>query len=136
MTTVAAHRSEGDLRDHIAQAATTGVKPTSLAVMGLSLSTVIEQAHLPAIDFLSLDVEGFELAVISGLDLARHTPLVVMVETSDCAAVTALLGTAYVGPAAVSHHDFVWVRKDWLSSCRPSPLTTSLHQLDQGSLPS
>jgi FkbM family methyltransferase len=129
MTTVAMHRTENELRHHVAEAATTGVTPNSLEVVGQPFSRVIDEAQLSEIDFLSLDVEGFELVALAGLDLSRHSPRVVMVETDNPAAITALLGSMYVGPAAVSHHDFVWVRHDWLPSCQPCPLKSTLHGL-------
>jgi FkbM family methyltransferase len=46
------------------------------------LDTILEE-HAPgkAIDFLSVDVEGAELAVLAGLDLERHRPKVIVAES-------------------------------------------------------
>ena len=44
------------------------------------LSALIDDARLPHIDFLKIDVEGAEADVIAGLDFARHRPRVILVE--------------------------------------------------------
>lgn len=44
------------------------------------LSTLIDKARLPAIDFLKIDVEGAEPDVLAGLDLKCHRPRVILVE--------------------------------------------------------
>jgi FkbM family methyltransferase len=46
------------------------------------LSAVWERAPGP-VDFLSVDVEGHDLAVLATLDLSRHRPAVICVETVD-----------------------------------------------------
>lgn len=45
-----------------------------------TLDRVLEQAGLSRIDFLSVDVEGFELDVFRGTDLARWQPRLILVE--------------------------------------------------------
>ena len=45
-----------------------------------TLDDVLAEAGNPRIDFISLDVEGTELDVLSGFDLARHRPAVLLVE--------------------------------------------------------
>jgi FkbM family methyltransferase len=46
----------------------------------LTLDEIIEQAKCPAIDFVSIDVEGTELDVLRGFDLPRHRPSLVLLE--------------------------------------------------------
>jgi FkbM family methyltransferase len=46
-----------------------------------TLSDIIASCGHPAIDFLSLDVEGYERQVLSGLDLSKHRPRFLLVET-------------------------------------------------------
>lgn len=60
-------------------------------VPSTTLSAVIDEAGNPAIDFISVDVEGLELEVLSGLDLARHAPGHLLIETTDSEAASALL---------------------------------------------
>jgi hypothetical protein len=45
-----------------------------------TLDDVLADAGSPEIDFMSLDVEGFELQVLRGFDLARHRPAMLLVE--------------------------------------------------------
>jgi FkbM family methyltransferase len=46
----------------------------------VTLDEVLERAGNPRVDFLSIDVEGGELEVLSGFSLARHAPALVLVE--------------------------------------------------------
>lgn len=67
---------------HIARAATHD--PTSgsyrVSIKGRALSSLIDEAKIGPIDFLSLDVEGFEAPALQGLDLSRHRPRFILVE--------------------------------------------------------
>lgn len=45
-----------------------------------TLSSVLEEAGAPKIDFFSLDVEGYEIQVLNGLDMARFHPCWILVE--------------------------------------------------------
>lgn len=54
------------------------------------LSRLIDEAGLGArVDFLKIDVEGAEAEVLAGLDLARHRPAVIVVESLNPANMTA-----------------------------------------------
>ena len=45
-----------------------------------SLSEIIDESGFETIDFMSVDVEGFEYEVLQGLDLSRHRPNYLLVE--------------------------------------------------------
>ena len=45
-----------------------------------TLDEVLAEAGNPKLDFMSLDVEGFELQVLRGFDLTRHRPAVILIE--------------------------------------------------------
>jgi len=47
------------------------------------LDTLLEWAQLPHIDFLKIDVEGHERAVLEGLNLSLHRPRLIVIETTD-----------------------------------------------------
>lgn len=67
-------------------------------VPGRTLSEVLDEAGSPEVDFLSLDVEGYEEQALGGLDLGRHAPKLILVEvhTEDhLAAVAGVLGERY-----------------------------------------
>lgn len=85
---------------HIARAATHDPASGSyrVSVRGRALSSLIDEAKLGPVDFLSLDVEGFEAPVLRGLDLARHRPRFILVEARFPEEIDAIL---------LGHYDFV-----------------------------
>ncbi len=61
-----------------------GVEATHrIRVRTARLDSLLEWARLPRIDFLKIDVEGHERAVLEGLDLAVHRPRLIVIETTD-----------------------------------------------------
>ena len=44
------------------------------------LSDILDENNISDIDFFSLDVEGYELNVLNGLDFSRHRPKIICVE--------------------------------------------------------
>jgi FkbM family methyltransferase len=56
--------------------------PREIAVPVLTLNEVLEKHPLPDITFMNLDVEGYERRVLLGVDLAKHHPIVIMVEST------------------------------------------------------
>ena len=62
-------------------------RPGSVALTGQrvrvptrTLNSLIAEAGLSRIDFLSIDVEGMELEALSGLDLQRYPPHLILLE--------------------------------------------------------
>jgi FkbM family methyltransferase len=53
------------------------------AVPARTLSSILDEVEAPRVDFLSLDVEGYEPQVLGGLDLHRHAPTWLLVEVGD-----------------------------------------------------
>ncbi len=49
-------------------------------VQVLTLDEILSQAGNPRIDFLSIDVEGFEMQVLQGFSLEQHRPKLMLVE--------------------------------------------------------
>ena len=65
-----------------------------------TLSSILEECGNPAVDLLSLDVEGYETSVLQGLDLSRHRPRYILVEV----VITPLVElTRHLG----EHYDYV-----------------------------
>ena len=54
----------------------------SVEVPARTLTSIIDEVEPPHIDLLSLDVEGYELQVLQGLDLARYRPSYILVEAN------------------------------------------------------
>ncbi|HZO37432.1 MAG TPA: FkbM family methyltransferase [Solirubrobacteraceae bacterium] len=55
-------------------------KPYEVAVPARTLTSVLEEAGAPRPDLLSLDVEGYELEVLRGLDFERFGPRYLLLE--------------------------------------------------------
>lgn len=89
-------------------------KPESFVwVVASPLSTILEAVNCPQdFDLLSLDVEGFELEVLKGLDLKKHRPRYILIETADLEAVQSTLADDYELKDQWSHHDYLFSRLD------------------------
>jgi FkbM family methyltransferase len=57
--------------------------PFEFSVPARTLDSVLDQAGVSAFDFLSLDVEGYEMPALRGLDLHRHRARHILVEAWD-----------------------------------------------------
>jgi FkbM family methyltransferase len=64
------------------------------------------------IDFFSLDVEGYELPVLQGLNFDRYAPRFLLVEATYFDEVNELLATRYDVAEQMSHHDYLYKRRD------------------------
>lgn len=82
-----------------------------IKVAATTLSRLLDDLHITRhIDFFSLDVEGFEVDVLRGLDLERHRPNFILVETRDLDSVTAILTPSYKMVEQMTHHDYLFHR--------------------------
>lgn len=81
----------------VAAALQTGVETYDLSVPARTLSGILDEHGIDRIDLLSLDVEGYELSALRGLDLARHRPDHILVEAwaTDRPAISAHLAPYY-----------------------------------------
>ncbi len=100
-----------DIVDHTLESVTLGQQDTleetarlsgrrpgpRLSVPAETLSEIIERSPFQSFTFMSIDVEGSELSVLGGLDLARFAPLWLLVETKHPDEVEARL-SAMDGP--------------------------------------
>lgn len=75
-------------------------------------SVLTEISNLPDIDFFSLDVEGYELQVLKGLNLDRYKPRYILVEAKFFEEVNEfLLSYDYQIIGQLTHHDFLYESK-------------------------
>jgi FkbM family methyltransferase len=87
-----------------------GAAPELVRTKVRALSNVLDELAIASVDFFSLDVEGFELEVLKGLDFTRHAPNYLLIETEQYAAVLDFLGNRYELIETLSHHDFLFKR--------------------------
>lgn len=99
--------------EHVTQGATISRRtPYDVVVPARPLSAVLDEARLGTIDLLSLDVEGYEVEVLQGLDFTRHTPRNILVEMLDEGrqrpAIERLLAGRYAYVGRLSHRDHLY----------------------------
>jgi FkbM family methyltransferase len=73
-----------------------------------TLSSILDDVGVNHVDLFVLDVEGFELQVLSGIDFDRHHISYVLVESNDPAAVTQRLAPHFEFVTSLSHHDMLF----------------------------
>lgn len=82
-----------------------------VTVPARTLTDVLSDAGVERVDFLSLDLQGFEAAALAGLDLERWRPRVMLIEILDEASqrqVEAVLDARYEYVARLSAHDVLY----------------------------
>jgi FkbM family methyltransferase len=82
-----------------------GVETYEVTVPARTLSSILDERGISEIDFMSLDLEGYEAAALRGLEFERHRPTMLLVEISnDRNDVERLLGPWYEAVAELSDH--------------------------------
>jgi FkbM family methyltransferase len=76
-----------------------------------TLSAVLDQHQITKIDFLSLDVEGFELSALQGIDFEKHRPAVMLIEARYRDEIESFLQPLYEPMAQLSEHDVLYKRR-------------------------
>lgn len=73
-----------------------------------TLSSILNQHGFSRIDLLSLDVEGYELEALRGIDFSRHRPALMLVEARYRRDIDTYLKPLYEPVAVLSHHDVLY----------------------------
>jgi FkbM family methyltransferase len=81
-------------------------------VPALTLNYCLEQAKLHQLDFISLDVEGFEGEALRGLNLEHWRPQWMLIECNDLADVIEAVGPYYKIERHIAPKDVLFERLD------------------------
>ena len=80
-----------------------------IIVPARTLTSIFDEAEVLQIDLLSLDVEGYELNVLQGLDLDRYKPKYMLIETDFRDEIDRYLSAyGYEAIDMLSHHDVLY----------------------------
>ena len=103
-------KSEAEELEHIRRGSEIQkVEPREVVCPARTLSSILDQHRIERLDLLSLDVEGYELNALKGLDLARHRPRLMLIEARYRDEIDGYLGEHDYQPIAeLSHHDVLY----------------------------
>jgi hypothetical protein len=102
-------KSEAEELDHIAAGCRVQrIESREVDCPASPLSAILDRHDIHNIDLLSLDVEGFELPVLRGLDLDRHRPKWMVIEARYRAEIESHLLPLYEPVEELSHSDVLY----------------------------
>jgi FkbM family methyltransferase len=114
MSTVKGALGEGE-KEHLERAAHFhGTDAEEVTVPARTLTSVLKEAGVSDIDFFSLDVEGYELNVLGGLDFNIYQPTYMLIEFLDEERkkdVESYITHYYTCAAQLSKRDFLYQRR-------------------------
>jgi FkbM family methyltransferase len=84
------------------------IHPEEVLVRGETFSSLISKHQIGSIDLLSLDVEGAEFDVLSGIEMDCHAPNLILVESKEQRRLERWLRSKYSLVAQFSAHDFLF----------------------------
>jgi len=85
----------------------------AIKVPAKTLESILDEfSDLPKIDFFSLDVEGYEVNVLKGLNLNKYKPRYILVEGIFFDEVNSFLESSYQLVEKLSFHDYLYQIKE------------------------
>ncbi len=102
-------KSEDDELNHINKGcAIQNISTYEIKVPAATLSSVLDKHSISKIDLLCLDVEGFELSALKGIDFEKHRPKYMLIEARYREEIESFIGSLYEPIAELSHHDVLY----------------------------
>lgn len=85
-----------------------------VSVPARTLTSVLDDAGVSGpIDFFSLDVEGYELQVLCGLDASKYRPKYILVEVRDLEGINSwMIRNSYKFVEKITGHDYLYCAVD------------------------
>lgn len=83
-------------------------KTFEIEAQGATLSSLLDKHGIKEVHFLSLDLEGYELEALKGLDFARHRPQFILVEARYRSDIVEFLSPLYELKEELSYHDLLF----------------------------
>ena len=84
----------------------------AIQVPARTLTSILDECQVTEIDFFSLDVEGFELNVLKGLDFSKYRPKYMLIEARFKLEIDEYITDLYTEIEQLSKHDFLYQSKD------------------------
>ena len=114
MTVTLSERTALDTASHVArgiQFLKQDERPHRIFAPARTISSILTEAQVNRIDLFSLDIEGFEVAALEGLDLLQFDIRHFCIECRDVDRVQAALGDAYQIVKQLSVHDYLFAKR-------------------------
>lgn len=83
-------------------------KSYEIQVPTRTLTSILDECQVKEIDLFSLDVEGYELNVLKGLDFNKYKPKYMLIEARYKEEIENYIGEYYLEIDQLSHHDFLY----------------------------
>jgi FkbM family methyltransferase len=104
-----AMKSENEEINHVREGCKSQkIKAYDLKTPTATLSSILENHSISQVDFLSLDVEGFEIPVLNGIDFNKHRPKYMLIEARYRKEIDSILSPLYEPIADLTHHDTLY----------------------------
>jgi FkbM family methyltransferase len=84
------------------------VESYALDAPARTLTSILRQHGIEHIDLLSLDIEGYELAALQGIDFYVYKPRLMLIEARYRREIDDYLAPLYEPVALLSHHDVLY----------------------------
>src|SRR5271166_1354685 len=116
--------TEGDLEHVRIGCEVQRIESYPLTVKARSLTSILNEYAVPEIDLLSLDVEGYELNALQGLDFEKYRPAYLLIEARFREEIDRFLASYYQPIAELSHHDVLFKSKRQIQEESEISITT------------